>query len=96
MTFWVKKNFWHIFSAGAFWLSKPTYILLPQKIFLQDIVPIQTVYQANKKTEKKNKNKNNTFVIDHHIESENENSQCWRWLTHVSGVTIECNNQKGK
>ena len=50
-----KEEFFGIFYAGAFSIIQATYILLPQKmIFLQDIVLIQTMYQANKKTKKKN------------------------------------------
>lgn len=49
-----KEEFFGIFYAGAFSVM---YILLPQKIFLQNIVLIQTVYQANKKTGKKTKTK---------------------------------------
>ena len=45
------------------------------------------MYQANKKTKKKK-----TFVIDHHTESENETLSAGEGFTHVSGVTIECNN----
>ena len=71
-------------------IIQATHILLPQKmIFLQNIVLIQTMYQANKKTEKK---KQTTSVIDHHTESENETLSAGEGFTHVSGVTIECNN----
>lgn len=73
-------------------IIQATYILLPQKmIFLQNIVLIQTMYQANKKTGKKKK-KQTTSVIDHHTESENETLSAGEGFTHVSGVTVECNN----
>ena len=64
----MKKNFSEYFMQGLSLIVQATYTLLPQKmIFLHNIVLIQTMYQANKKTKKKK-----TFVIDHGIESENE------------------------
>ena len=65
----MKKNFSEYLMQGLSLIVQATYILLPQKmIFLHNIVLIQTMYQANKKTKKKKK----TFVIDRGIESENE------------------------
>lgn len=89
-----KEEFFGIFYAGAF----SDY---PSDVHTTASEDISSEYSSHsdsvsgqQEDRKKNKNKNNTFVIDHHIESENETLSAGDGFTHVSGVTIECNNSQ--
>lgn len=92
MTFWVKKNFLAYFMQVLSLIISDVHTTASEDISSEYSSHSDSV-SGQQEDRKKNKNKNNTFVIDHHIESENE-TLSGDGFTHVSGVTIECNNSQ--